>query len=780
MSLSTLNNATGGGNNNGSGSSSYLLDPYFSFQATKSFMDAKWSWETLAKWLMVASMDSIKQMIQLLVKYLQNKLSTTDWSNVLPSIGWKLLSFFTLILRIRRNIVNKLFNKKCKEESNEGENNKEENTTLLIINKIKTFNFIFKPDQSFFSSLYNKILESDKTSNQIITYDLENIYNVKQNNVLTYNITEIWHNIIIKNSIFSIYFNNPIVMNFEITNNSKRFISSSYESDNNTVEDIDTDYKNYKLMVTNIKDNDQLGIWGFIPYKKFRTEIINYSKNIDEELVKIFNNYNNCMFNNKVVLPFINNADFNYKSYDRLRNDMYILLYMLYTTKYYKQNINYSKVKPLWFFNLMDEIFKNAIQNFGWKFIIDIKFSKLEAITDFKKVCDYLYSKIFHDNDLLTGSNQINQREREKEGDNATISLTLETENDTLTPIEIWQKFILDLQSYNQKISPNTAKKVKTFLLKINREKIEEKTSNEEYNVYLEKKKIVEQILDKKDQNIPTTELYEFLRQEAPSKFLVTEKIVKSVNVEEINEISKDLSTVYLRKEDIKTLENALYYFKEKKDLLQTLGLPNKLGILLYGEPGTGKTSTIYGIASYLGKNIYYISLNGVKTNDELKMLFEHVIKKSSDNGIIVMEDIDAMCPIVLKRNRVNDTNLPVTNLFNNEKTELTLEYFLNLLQGALTMDNTMFIATTNHIENLDPAFYRDGRFDLKIELKACDHYQINTIYKKFLDKEIDKNVLKLIPEYKFTPATIIFRIVKYMLYKDTDDKIILEPFISN
>lgn len=196
------------------------------------------------------------------------------------------------------------------------------------------------------------------------------------------------------------------------------------------------------------------------------------------------------------------------------------------------------------------------------------------------------------------------------------------------------------------------------------------------------------------------------------------------------------------------------------------LGLPYKFGALLYGEPGTGKSSAINAIASFLQKDIYYLDLTNVKTNDELKKIFSYVNKEKSKNGIIVIEDIDAMTDVV--HIRTKDT----------KNSELTLECFLNLLQGSLTHNGTTFVITTNHIEKLDPALYRDGRFDIKIHLSACDHYQMQTIYKKFFNKEIPEELLKKIPENKITPATLIQKLLPYILKPDTDDLEILQEII--
>ena len=241
------------------------------------------------------------------------------------------------------------------------------------------------------------------------------------------------------------------------------------------------------------------------------------------------------------------------------------------------------------------------------------------------------------------------------------------------------------------------------------------------------------------------------------------------VSAKQINEKFKSFDTTYLRKNDTHDLISTLDIFKTEAKLFEEYGLPNKLGIMLYGEPGTGKTTTIHAIASYLQKNIYYVNLSTIQTNEELQMVFDHVYVESMSGGIIVFEDIDAMTSVVHKRNTGAteniDTNANVnTNKTTNEK--LTLEYFLNLLQGSLTRDGTIFIATTNHIEKLDPAFCRVGRFDVKINMKKCDHYQIQTIYNKFVKNAIDTDVLRMIKEDEFTPAELIFHLMNYIKSK--------------
>lgn len=392
--------------------------------------------------------------------------------------------------------------------------------------------------------------------------------------------------------------------------------------------------------------------------------------------------------------------------------------------------------------------------------------------------------------DLLKGTiKETNETNNKNNEDKITLKIYSEKSFDIID--EQYNMFINEISNLNTLSTDNSDKsKIKIYNLKICIEKNVEKVINPEYEVYKQKKndviEITTSLKDNKDNKDNITNvsnimsITDFMNQPVPPQYITNESIKHLIKTDLVNEVYKNLDTLYLREKDLKKLKNCLSNFKNNKELMESLGIPNKLGVLLYGLPGTGKTSTIYAIATYFKKNIYYINLSTINTNEQLHDVFEHV-NKNCNNSIIIFEDIDAMTNIVKKRVEV-DKNWNIIENVNNiidEKTcKLTLEYFLNLLQGSLTYEGSIFIATTNHLEHLDGAFYRDGRFDVKIEFRKCDHYQFQCIYKKFFNREIKKELLQKIKEDEFTPAQFIFHIKDYLLEDMTDEEI-LDRFLN-
>jgi len=278
--------------------------------------------------------------------------------------------------------------------------------------------------------------------------------------------------------------------------------------------------------------------------------------------------------------------------------------------------------------------------------------------------------------------------------------------------------------------------------------------------------------------------LLESLTEELNS---IPETITESINkrqrtVKFIAEKIKHFNTLYLRQDNYEELQHLLNMYKTNRSKLETYGLPDKLGVFLHGLPGTGKSSTILAIASDLRKDIFYVDLKTIKTNVELTDVFNYVNDMSSNGGIIVIEDIDVTTDVVLDRAITIDqrsSSGTENNHSNSENDSLTLSHILNLLQGTISKDGTIFIITTNHKKHLDPAIFREGRFDIDIEMNNADHYQCNQIYRTFIGRDISKEALEMLPEFKFTPAKFIFYLSRKMWKSNINDIELVNDFIK-
>jgi hypothetical protein len=250
---------------------------------------------------------------------------------------------------------------------------------------------------------------------------------------------------------------------------------------------------------------------------------------------------------------------------------------------------------------------------------------------------------------------------------------------------------------------------------------------------------------------------------------------------EKVNQLYKNMQSLYLREADKHKITSIVDKFKTRRDFYEQLGIPYKLGIMLYGHPGTGKSSTIKAVASTLEKDIYFVNLKNVRTNAELKGIFEHINEKCN-GGVIVFEDMDASCEVIKRRGSGSGETRPdavadVTDHVADDK--LTLSYLLNLFDGTICRDGTIFAITTNHLENIDPALYRSGRVDVKIEFRKCDHYQVGQIFRHIIGRELAADVLAAIPEWTYSPADIIYEIMHYGLDDTVSDREIMSAFIT-
>jgi chaperone BCS1 len=69
------------------------------------------------------------------------------------------------------------------------------------------------------------------------------------------------------------------------------------------------------------------------------------------------------------------------------------------------------------------------------------------------------------------------------------------------------------------------------------------------------------------------------------------------------------------------------------------LGIPYRRGYLLYGPPGSGKSSFIQALAGELGYNICLLNLSEPGLTDDR---LNHLLGNTPERSILLLEDVDA------------------------------------------------------------------------------------------------------------------------------------------
>lgn len=185
------------------------------------------------------------------------------------------------------------------------------------------------------------------------------------------------------------------------------------------------------------------------------------------------------------------------------------------------------------------------------------------------------------------------------------------------------------------------------------------------------------------------------------------------------------------------SIDRNLLQFFVQRDVFKHNKIPLKRGILLAGDPGTGKTLLCQYLVGYFsGYTTLYVSTVETRAISGIVSMAKYL-----QPSIIVLEDIDLVAG-------ARDKN----------QAKAVLGELMNQMEGFSTADDIIFLCTTNHLQGIEPAIIvRPGRIDHIIELPCPNdalREKLITLYTEGILLEAKKD-LWIKKTRGFAPATI-------------------------
>jgi len=189
---------------------------------------------------------------------------------------------------------------------------------------------------------------------------------------------------------------------------------------------------------------------------------------------------------------------------------------------------------------------------------------------------------------------------------------------------------------------------------------------------------------------------------------------------------------LFLPKDLKEDLRNTVEVFLSSRDFYESHGLPWKRGLLLYGEPGCGKSSIIKTIMS--NYNFKPVTIGPSTEPSTLRDAFSYAEEQSP--SLLYFEDLDSLLQ------------------------KVDVSEFLNLMDGISTKNGLLVIATANDISRFKTNITdRPSRFDRKIKVPSPDFSMSLSYIKKMFGPSLTiekvRSLAKIVSSHSFSYAYI-------------------------
>ncbi len=188
--------------------------------------------------------------------------------------------------------------------------------------------------------------------------------------------------------------------------------------------------------------------------------------------------------------------------------------------------------------------------------------------------------------------------------------------------------------------------------------------------------------------------------------------------------------------EDVKQELIELQYIIENPHAALSYGVKPPSGVILWGPPGTGKTTIARVLAWESQVSFYPISAAEIlsmwygESEQNIKKLFTRA--RRNRPSIIFIDEIDAL---LSERSGVSKPN------------DRTVNQFLQEIDGMSTLPGVIVVGATNRFDSLDPAALRGGRLSRHIYIPLPEKSERTALFRLMtktmpLDQDVDLSLL--------------------------------------